>query len=157
MSKNIRALVLTGMLVAAFAAITITAGAQSASKGKADTSTVYTSITHAAGGYDYAAGNAVGKVFKTAAVTYKLKIGATKSGITLTIPQIVLYTPTGALTGSGTAKVAVSGANETITDGKFDLNKGTGTLKGHSYVGTLTGTGSTTTNQFVFKVKATYN
>jgi hypothetical protein len=67
----------------------------------------------------------------------------------------VLYTATGSLTGTGSALVTVAGNNEIIKNGKLSLTKGAGAQKGHSFVGTFTGTGSLTTNRFVFKYKGT--
>jgi hypothetical protein len=154
MSKSIRALALVGALVVAFAAFTITAGA--AGSGKKDSGTIYTAITHTAGGYEYAAGNGTDKVLGTDAVTYKIKANVSATGISLKIPSIAIYTSTGVLSGTGTAKLAVSGTTETVSDGTFDLTSGSGAQKGHTYKGTFSGVGSTKTSQYVFHAKGTY-
>jgi hypothetical protein len=154
MSRTSRTLGAIAGLIAAFALFTVTAGATSS--GRSEHSTIYTAITHTAGGYEYAAGNDTNSLFGTEAVTYKIKAGASKSGITLTIPSIVIYTSTGELSGTGTAKLAVKGTTETVSDGKFDLTKGTGALKGHTDVGTFKGVGSTKTSQYVFTEVGTY-
>jgi hypothetical protein len=156
MSRFTRTFGVLTVLLAAFAIIAVTAGAKSSSKGKSDSGKIYTAITHTAGGYEYAAGSGTDKVSGAEAVTYKIKAGSTKSGITLTIPSIVIYTATGELSGTGTAKLAIVGTTETVSDGKFDLTKGTGGQKGHSESGTFSGSGSTATSQYVFTTKGTY-
>jgi hypothetical protein len=152
--RSARVFSVIATLIAAFALFTMTAGA--AGSGKSEKSTIYTALTHTTGGYEYAAGNSTSNLFGTDAVTYKIKTGATKNGITLTIPSIAVYTATGELSGTGTAKLAISGTTETVSDGKFDLTKGTGALKGHSESGTFKGIGSTKTGQYVFTEKGTY-
>jgi hypothetical protein len=154
MSRSIRALGIVAVLAAAFAAFAITAGA--ATKGKADSGKIYTAITHTTGGFEYAAGNGTDKLFGTTAVTYKIKASAGDNGITLAIPSLAIFTSTGELSGTGTAKLSVSGTTETVSDGKFNLTKGSGGQKRHSYKGTFSGTGNTTTGQFVFTEKGTY-
>jgi hypothetical protein len=129
------------------------------SKGKADTGTSYVGTTHAAGGFSYLAGGNTDKLLGTGAVTFKVKTGTgSKPGtVTLTIKPVELFTATGALTGTGSATLTVvSTSSVTITNGKLDLTKGTGSQKGHSLVGTYTGTGDPATGQYVFHYKATY-
>lgn len=160
MSKIKTALVLgTGVIAAsgAIAAGANASSAKSAAKGKADTETVYTAITHSAGGYEYAAGDGVDKLFGNTAAVYKIKVGASnKTGIKLTIPFIADYTSNGELSGTGTAVLSVSGTTETVSDGTLDLTKGSGAQKGHSLKGTFSGVGSTTSGEYVFHVKGTY-
>ena len=43
-----------------------------------------------------------------------------------------------------------------MTDGKLNLTKGTGGQKGHSLVGTFTGTGDPASTEYRFAFKATY-
>jgi hypothetical protein len=154
MTKVIRTVAVSAIIIGAFATVAIAAG--TSTKGKSDSGTIYTAITHTAGGFEYAAGNDNDKLLGSTAVTYKIKAGASSNGIVLTIPSIVVFTSTGELSGSGTAKIAISGTTETVSDGKFDLTKGTGAQKGHSEAGTFHGTGSTTTGQYVFTEKGTY-
>jgi hypothetical protein len=154
-TRNARVLgAIVGGVIAASALFAMTAGA--ATSGKSESGTIYTAITHTAGGYEYAAGNSTSNLFGTDAVTYKIKAGASKNGITLAIPSIVTYTSTGELSGHGTAKLEISGTTETVTDGKFELTTGTGALKGHSESGTFKGVGNTKTGQYVFTQKGTY-
>jgi hypothetical protein len=165
MSRFTRMLCVLVTVLVASAAIAITAGGAGAWGGgkagstppQSDTATVYTAITHSAGGFEYAAGNDNDKLFGTAAAVYKIKTGAsTKTGIKLLVPYVGLYTSTGELSGTGTAVLAVSGTTETISKGTLDLTKGTGGQKGHTFKGTFTGTGNTKTGLYVFHVKGTY-
>jgi hypothetical protein len=129
-----------------------------AKKGKADSGISYVAITHSAGGFNYTAGNNTDKVLGVGAVTYKLKIGVAKAGVSkVTAKPVVFYSPTGSLTGtgSGTLTVAADGT-ATITGGKVNLTSGTGSQKGHSMVATFTGKGSVKTGSYRFVYKGTY-
>ena len=107
-----------------------------------------------AGGLEFAAGNYADKVFKTGAITYSLKLLPNTNGtITVKVPSVVLYTSTGSLSGTATATVTIANSKETITNGKLNLTKGTGALKGDSFKGTFTGTGDLTKNVLVFHTK----
>jgi hypothetical protein len=139
------------------AGLTLIAGAAQAAPPKvktSDPSTTYASITHTAGGIEFAAGNYADKVFKSGAITYALKLLPNKDGtITVKVPTVVLYTGTGSLSGTATATVTIANSKETITNGKLNLTKGTGALKGDSFKGTFTGTGDLTANTLVFHTK----
>ena len=142
--------------VAGFGAV---AGATTtkAVKGKADSGTTYASIVHSANGYQYAAGTGTDQLLGTDAITYRIKLspGTQPATETITASPVVLYTKTGALTGTATATLVFVGTTEQIKDGKLKLTSGSGSLKGHSFTGTFTGTGNTTANQFVFQDKGT--
>ncbi len=157
MSKLTRSFAAVVTVVVAVAVVLFGATAVLAkNKGKKDSGTAYVAITHTAGGLEYAAGSNQDKVLGKGAVTYILKVGATANGVTITSKHVTLYTGTGSLSGTGSAKVTVVGNTETLTGGKLDLKKGKGSQKGHSLVATFTGTGNTTTSQFVFHYKGTY-
>ena len=136
-------LVTCGLLVVSAAASTT---------GRADRATIYAANTHLVGGYVYSAGQGRDALLGQVAVTYKIK--ARPSGSTgtfnLKAKRVVLYTAGGSLTGTATATLtAAANGAETISNGKFWLKNGTGSLRGHSYKGTFTGTGNATTNMII--------
>jgi hypothetical protein len=139
------------------AGLTLVAGAAQAATPKvktSDPSTTYASITHTGGGLQFAAGNYADKLFKTGAITYSLKLVPNTNGtITVKVPSVVLYTGTGSLSGTATATVTIQNSIETITNGKLNLTKGTGALKGDAFKGTFTGTGDLSKNLIVFHTK----
>ena len=119
-----------------------------------DASTTYASITHTAGGMQFAAGNYADKVFKSGAITYALKLVPNTNGtITVNVPTVVLYTKTGSLSGTATATVTIKNSIETITNGKLNLTKGAGAQTGDSFKGTFTGSVDLTKNVLVFHTK----
>ncbi len=92
-------------------------------------------------------------------MTYKLKATPSGTGSTLklTSKPVVLYTRTGSLTGTGSATLVVTGpSTATVKDGKLILTKGAGGQKGHSFVGTFSGSGNPTTGIYTFHYKGTY-
>ena len=132
-----------------------TVGAKSS--GRPASSTAYVSITHTAGGYQYAAGNFTDKVIGNWAVIYKIKLCAGGNGtITVMVPSVTIYTATGSLSGTASATLSSTVTTQTISHGRLNLTKGTGGLTGHSFVGTFSGTGNLSTNQFVFHDMGTY-
>lgn len=150
--------------VAAVAAVVVVggsllgvAGASAGGAGKHDSATLYVAVTHTVGSTLYAAGNSTDKVLGTGAITYTIKAGVgSKAGTIKTSGTVVTYSAGGELSGkvSGTE---TTNTNGTVTEnGKFDFDKGTGTNKGHTYVGTYSGTGTTAEGPFVFHAKGTY-
>ncbi len=157
MSRVTRGLVAATGLVIACATIALSAGAAGAkTKGRPDSGTVYVSITHTAGGYEYAAGNATDKILGNAAVTYKITAGGSNSGAINAKVSVTVFTKTGSLSGTATATLTVSGNTETVSNGKLNLVKGAGSQKGHSFIGTFSGSGNLIANQLVFREKGTY-
>jgi hypothetical protein len=132
-------------------------GAKTSSKGKGDSGVAYVSITRTVKGIEYAAGTNSDKVLGSGAVTYDIALLPGPSGtFKVTSKKVVLYTPTGSLTGTATATVLIGPKTEKITNGKLNLTKGAGSQKGHSYVGTFTGSADLVANQLVFNTKGTY-
>lgn len=157
MSRLTRGLVAATGLVIACATIALTAGAAGAkTNGRPDSGTVYISITHTAGNYEYAAGNSTDKILGKGAVTYKITAGGSTSGAINVKVNVTVFTNTGSLSGTATATLTVTGSTETVSNGKLNLTKGAGSQKGHSFVGTFSGSGSLTANQLVFHEKGTY-
>jgi hypothetical protein len=125
--------------------------------GQADSGTAYASINRSAGGYEYVSATNTDKLFGASAVTSKSTLThQTGATFKLSSKHTVLWTKTGSLEGTESATVTVSGTTETFTNGKLDLTNGTGSLSGHSFVGTFTGSGSSSSNEFTLNYKGTY-
>jgi hypothetical protein len=158
MFKKTRALSATAVVVCALLAMGATALAATGKKGKADSGIQHVAITHSSGGFNYSAGDGTDKLLGATAVTYKLKILNSGAGtFKVTAKPVVLYTATGTLRGTGSATVTADAkGNATVTNGKLRLTKGTGAQKGHSFIGTFSGTGSVVTGAYTFHYKGTY-
>ena len=146
--------------VAVFGLLAVsTAAVAAGTTGRTETSTVYAATTQTAGGYDIAAGQAKDKLFGHVAITYRIKVipAGTTGTLHLISKPVIEYTATGSILGSATATLTLgpNGA-ETISNGKFSLTHGAGSLRGHTITGTFTGTGNSTTNRLVLHTKSTY-
>lgn len=158
MFKKTRALSTTIAVVCALLAMGATALAATGKKGKADSGLQHVAVTHSSGGFNYSAGDGTDKVLGTTAVTYKLKLTSSKPGtFKVTAKPVVLYTATGTLRGTGSATLTIAtGGAATVSNGKLLLLTGTGAQKGHSFVGTFSGSGSAVTGAYTFHYKGTY-
>jgi hypothetical protein len=129
-----------------------------ATAGKHDSGVLYAAITHQNATTEFLAGNASDKVLGSGAVTYTAKLGTGSSPGTLKITATVtLFSKTGSMSGpaTGTLVVAKDGS-VTFANGKIKLSHGAGGEKGHSFVGTFTGSGKSAGGPFVFHYKGTY-
>lgn len=123
-------------------------------KTKADSGVGYFSVVRGSGANQQAAGIIKDKILGNGAVTYELKLAANPTGtVNVTAKKVTLYDGTGSLTGTATATITVAGTTETITNGKLNLTKGTGSLKGAKIVATFVGTANTAANQYQFTYK----
>jgi hypothetical protein len=157
MTRNIRALAVVGALIAAFAAVTITAGAKSSSKGKATSGVVYAALVHTVGKVQDAAGLVNDKVLGKGAVEFALNVGAgSKPGSLSAKGTVIVFTATGELSGTDSVSINTTSTGVTFTGGKIDLTKGQGLQKGHTFVGTFTGTAKSILGPFTFQDKGTY-
>ncbi len=156
MSKSRRPLALLAVGCALLALAASALGAKP-KKGKADSGTAYASITHVVGSIQIADGDYIDKILGDGVISYRIALLPGPNGtFHVSTKKVTLYTGTGSLSGTATATVALSGTTETITNGKLSLTKGAGSLKGHSFVGTFTGTGDLSKNLLVFHDKGTY-
>lgn len=152
------AIATAGMLTA-LALTTVSAGALAAnSKSKSVTGTAYVGENHVVGAIHYFAGPTSDNVLGSGAITFPSPITVTPGGVVqFSSSQVTLFTKTGSLSGTASADVTASSATQAaVTNGKLSLTKGTGAEKGHSLVGTFTGTGNPSTTEYVFNYKATY-
>jgi hypothetical protein len=158
MSESSRLLAVTGCMLSATIVIALGAGAVGAkSAGRKDSGVIYFAITHTKGGKQFAAGNATDKLFGTQAVTFVNKVTNASGTIKITTKPVVTYYKDGTLSGAATSTLTV-GQNGalTISNGKIKETTGTAGQKGHSLIGTFSGTGNANTGLYTIHFKATY-
>jgi hypothetical protein len=128
------------------------------SSGKALSGTSYVAVTHLVGSTYYAAGNSTDTILGDGADTYTFKAGTgTKPGtIKISAPRVTVFRSTGSLFGTASGAETTSASGAVTLTGKLNLTHGTGGQKGHSFIGTFTGTGKTPLGPFVFHTKGTY-
>jgi hypothetical protein len=157
MSRFTRALCVLVALMVASAAVAVTAGATSAAKGKSTSGIVYAALVHTAGKTEDAAGLVTDKVLGKGAVEFALNVGeGSKPGSLSAKGTLIVFTSTGQLSGTDSVSINTTSTGVTFTNGKFDLTKGQGLQKGHSFVGTFTGTAKSIAGPYTFKDKGTY-
>jgi hypothetical protein len=158
MSKSTRLLAVACGTLSATALIAIGAGAVGAkSAGRKDSGLVYFAITHSTGGKNFAAGNATDKLFGTEAITFVNKITNASGTIKITTKPVTTFYKDGTLSGVATSDLT-TGQNGalTITNGKIKETTGTGARKGHSFIGTFSGTGNSNTGLYKITYKGIY-
>jgi hypothetical protein len=159
MSKLTRSIAAGTGVIAACALIAIGAGAVGAKpKGRATSGTAYAAITHKVGNIQFVAGDVSDKVLGNGAVTFQLTVGTgSKPGTVGAKGTVTVFTTTGSLSGTDSVDITLSPTGAlTFTNGKLNLTKGTGGQKGHSFVGTVTGSAPSANGPFVFHDKGTY-
>ncbi len=158
MSRRIRALVAGAAVLATVVTVAVSAGVGgAASGGRAAHGVAYVAVTHKVGNTYYAAGNTSTNVLGSGAVAYKINVGtgATTGTIKITA-NLTLFTKTGALSGSSSGTETVGASGSSTQKGTLHLTHGSGGQRGHSLIGTFTGTGASATGPFVYHVKGTY-
>ncbi len=158
MNRLIRPAAIAAAAATCVAGATIAATAGAASKGKSTSGVVYAGLTHTVGKTEFAAGNVSDKVLGAGAVTFELSLSSGGSGGGIAGKGAVqVFTKTGELTGTDSVTLTTSSSGAvTFTNGKLDLTKGYGLEKGHSFVGTFSGSGTSITGPFTFHEKGTY-
>ena len=132
-----------------------TVGAKSA--GKSDKGTVNIGEIGVKGNTHLEAGSFTDKIFKHGALTFNTTITIKPGVVHFDSNTLTFWTPTGSLTGHVSADInGKTATSATVTNGKISLTKGTGAQKGHSLVGTFTGSGNPSTTEYGFVFKATY-
>lgn len=150
------ALCATGAVIGLGAA-GVGARTSTARAGKADSGTAYISTVRTVGKTSWSAGIGFDKLHGQTALVTQYSLTPQKNGsLKLDSKRAISYNKTGSLSGTVSAIITLKGTTETITQGKIDLTHGAGSGKGHSLVGTFTGTGSTTTNKATIHYKGTY-
>jgi hypothetical protein len=81
-------------------------------------------------------------------------VTTTSGTVQIKSSNFTIYTKTGSLSGTAIATLTVTpGGTDQIADGTAKLTKGTGSLNGADLTGTFSGTGNTTTNQYMITYK----
>jgi hypothetical protein len=146
------------VVVACAAIAAIAATATASGTGKATSGVVYAGLTHTVGKTEFAAGNVSDKVLGNGAVTFVLTLGTgTKPGSLTAKGTVDVFTKTGELSGTDSVTLTTSSTGAvTFSNGKLNLTKGFGLEKGHSFVGTFTGSAKSIAGPFTFHDKGTY-
>lgn len=145
---------LAALMVSAVGVATV--GATSA--GRADRGTAYVAVTHSVGSTLFAAGTTTDKVLGPGAVTYSIKAGtgSTPGTVKITATRVTVFSATGSLYGTSVGTETTNSDGTVSLKGTLTLNHGTGAQKGHSFIGTFTGTGKKSFGPFVFHTKGHY-
>lgn len=96
------------------------------------------------GATQFVAGFDFDAILGPTAITYVIKAIPTsaKGAFSLVADRVILYTGTGELSGTATAKLtATAGGQASVTAGKLTLTTGRGSLAGHSLRASFSGTG----------------
>jgi hypothetical protein len=128
---------LVALLVASVSAV---ATAESANKARDTSGVIYAGVTHLEGSKIYVSGDFKDKLLGRGAIVYvtKVQTGPQPASILIKAKKITIYTKRGSLSGKGEATENLT--DDTVTDGTFKLDKGTGAYKGHKMKGTFDGT-----------------
>ena len=136
----VRAMTLIALAVATTIGLATVAHA---AKAKSTTGTVYAGVTHAEGKDLYVSGDLKDELLGRGAIVYVTRLGGTDEPGSFLVKarKLTIYTTKGTLTGTGQATQTIHpDGSTTVTDGTFDLTKGTGQYKGHTLEGTFDGT-----------------
>jgi hypothetical protein len=124
--------------------------------GRKTSGVVYASVTHAEGSDLYVSGDFKDKLLGRGGIVYitRVSAGAQQGSFAVKARKITIYTPSGSLSGTGSATQTITADTVTVTGGRFKLTKGTGKLKGHRMTGTFGG--DQTSGVYKFAYDATY-
>lgn len=157
MNRVTRTLSVAAAILAICGATAFAAGASASSKGKKTSGIVYAALVHTVGKTEYAAGLVSDKVLGKGAVEFALTVGeGTKTGSLTGKGSVTVFTSTGQLSGTDSVTINTTSSGVTFTGGKLDLTKGKGLQKGHSFVGTFTGTAKSIAGPYTFNDKGRY-
>jgi hypothetical protein len=110
-------------------------------KPRATSGVAYAGATHAEGNDLYVSGDFVDKLLGHGGIVYVTNVtqGEAEGEFKVSAKRITIYTTKGSLTGKGSATQVIKDGKSEVKDGKFNLTKGTGKYKGHSFKGTFSG------------------
>jgi hypothetical protein len=112
-----------------------------AAQGQKTSGVVYAGVTHSEGDDLYVSGDFKDKLLGRGAIVYVTRISSPVPGtIHVTARKITIYTPRGSLTGKGEADETLNpDGTGTVSNGVFNLTKGTGKYKDHTFAGKFDG------------------
>ena len=132
-------------LVALIATVGVAPGATARPRLRPDHGTAAVATTpRTSGATQYVAGFDFDAILGPTAITYVIKAIPTsaKDTFSLVADRVILYTGTGELSGTATARLtARAGGQASVTAGKLTLTTGRGSLAGHSLRASFSGTG----------------
>ena len=132
-------------LVALIATIGVAPAATARPRLTADHGTAAVATTpQTSGATQYVAGFDSDAILGQTAITYVIKATPTsaKGVFSVVAHKVVLYTGTGELSGTATARLtATAGGQASVTAGKLTLTTGRGSLAGHGLRASFSGTG----------------
>ena len=132
-------------------------GIASGASARQTSGVVYAGVTHNEGSDLYVSGDFKDKILGRGAIVYVTQVsgGEQPTSVLVKARKITIYTKRGSLSGKGQATQTFnSDGTSTVSDGSFNLNKGTGAYKGHKLTGTFGG--PFTDGVYTFNYKATY-
>lgn len=139
-------------------ALCVSGVALGATKGKKTSGVAYAGVTHAEGKDLYVSGDFKDKLLGHGGIVYITRVtsGQQPGEYKVDAKKITIYTEKGSLTGTGSATQVFHDDNTVeVKDGKFNLTKGTGKYKGHTFKGTFAGPQSAQ-GLYTFTYKAVY-
>ena len=129
-----------------------------ATKAKQTSGVAYVSATHTEGKVLFVSGDFKDKLLGRGGIVYQTTVrqDPNQAGTFLvTAKKITIFTTKGTLTGTGKGKQTVAqDGSVSVSDGTFNLTKGTGKYKGHTMKGTFSGPQKD--NIYTFSYQATY-
>jgi hypothetical protein len=145
-------------VLALLALVALAVSSTALAKGKKSTGVVYAGITHQEGDNLIAAGDFKDSVLGSGAIIYTTKVSGGEAAGTVHIEaqKITIYTTKGSLTGKGAADQTFNDdGTSTISNGTFNLTKGTGKYKDHTFKGTFDGS-QASDGIYTFNTEGTY-
>jgi hypothetical protein len=151
MRNSLRALCLIAATLAGGAMLLTGAGTAAGKAAQATTGVVYAGVTHAEGDDLYVSGDFKDKVLGRGGIVYVTNVsgGDEPGSVLVKARKLTIYTNHGSFSGKGQAIVT----GDTVSDGVFNLTKGTGDYKGMTMKGTFDGTYADGIYTFNYKAK----
>jgi len=146
------------LLLAALLAVSVSglALAKPAKQARKTSGVVWAGTTHVEGSDLYVAGDLKDKILGRGAIVYVTRVstGEEPGSLLVKARKITIYTTRGSLRGKGQATQTINpDGTATVSDGTFNLKKGTGAYKGHKLKGTFDGTYEDDVYTFDYKGK----
>jgi len=146
------------LLLAALLAVSVSglALAKPAKQARKTSGVVWAGTTHVEGSDLYVAGDLKDKILGRGAIVYVTRVstGEEPGSLLVKARKITIYTTRGSLRGKGQATQTINpDGTATVSDGTFNLKKGTGAYKGHKLKGTFDGTYEDDVYTFNYKGK----
>lgn len=129
------------VVAVAVVAVGVSGVAAAATKVEHTHGVAWVGITHTEGKNLYLSGDFKDAKLGRGAIVYITRVSPSSQTGTFHVVArtVTLYTQEGSLQGTGAADETITSSSSTVTNGTFDLTKGTGAYKGHTFKGTFSG------------------